>query len=104
MIKQGYEDFKRHLADRSVNGKKVEVLRRKIIQVKSQDVRVGDIVKIGKDEVFPADLVLVSTSNPDGKCFVQTSNLDGETNLKQRSASKDTRSCNTEPCPGDYMR
>ena len=70
MIKQGYEDFKRHLADRSVNDKKVEVLRRKIIQVRSQDVRVGDIVKIGKDEVFPADLVLVSTSNPDGKCFV----------------------------------
>ena len=96
MIKQGYEDVKRHLADRSLNEKKVDLLKGgKIIKVKSEDIRVGDIVRVGKDETFPADLVLVSTSNSDGKCFVLTSNLDGETNLKLKYAAKVTRNCDT---------
>ena len=96
MIKQGYEDFKRHMADRSMNGKTVDLLKEgKIVKIKSQDIRVGDIVRVNKDEMFPADLVLISTSNPDGKCFVLTSNLDGETNLKLKSASKVTRNCDT---------
>ena len=96
MVKQGYEDFKRHLADRSLNEKKVSLLKKgKIVKIKSEDIRVGDIIRVQKDETFPADLVLISTSNPDGKCFVLTSNLDGETNLKLKSANKVTRSCDT---------
>ena len=96
MIKQGWEDFQRHRADRSLNEKKVDLLKRgKIVQIKSEDVRVGDIVRVKEDEMFPADLVLVSTSNPDGKCFVLTSNLDGEANLKLKSAAKVTRNCDT---------
>ena len=96
MIKQGYEDIKRHLADRKVNGKKFDLVKKgRIVRIKSEDIRVGDIVRVKTDEMFPADLVLISTSNPDGKCFVLTSNLDGETNLKLKSASKVTRNCDT---------
>ena len=36
------------------------------------------------DEVIPADMLLLHTSHEDGICFVETANLDGETNLKQR--------------------
>ena len=49
-------------------------------------VRVGDIVKVCKDEYFPADLVLLSSCHEDGVCYVETMNLDGETNLKLKHA------------------
>ena len=89
MIKQGYEDFKRHKADREINDRKVEVLKQgKMKTMKSEDISVGDIVKVHRDQQFPADLVLISASNNLGKCFVMTANLDGETNLKPLFASK----------------
>ncbi|OWK06090.1 hypothetical protein Celaphus_00012527, partial [Cervus elaphus hippelaphus] len=45
-------------------------------------VQVGDIVRVAKDESFPADLVLLSSDRLDGSCHVTTASLDGETNLK----------------------
>ena len=44
----------------------------------------GDIIKVTNEKPFPADLVLLSSSEPDGMCFIETANLDGETNLKSR--------------------
>ncbi|KAF9583570.1 hypothetical protein BGW38_009159, partial [Lunasporangiospora selenospora] len=49
-----------------------------------QDVKVGDIVYLMNDDPIPADIVILSTSEPDGLCFIETKNLDGETNLKIR--------------------
>ena len=49
-------------------------------------VRVGDLVLVKQDEQIPADLILVDTSSPDGFCYVDTVNLDGESNLKARRA------------------
>ena len=51
-----------------------------------EDVRVGDIVKIKEDESFPADILICSTSEEENVAYVETKNLDGETNLKSRSA------------------
>lgn len=50
--------------------------------MRSQDIRVGDIVRVNRDESFPCDLILISSSNSEGKCYMTTANLDGETNLK----------------------
>lgn len=47
---------------------------------------VGDFVRIYGDDELPADIVILSTSDPDGACYVETKNLDGETNLKVRQA------------------
>ncbi|KAF5970853.1 phospholipid-translocating ATPase [Fusarium bulbicola] len=47
---------------------------------------VGDFVRIYNDEELPADVIILSTSDPDGGCYVETKNLDGETNLKVRQA------------------
>lgn len=40
-------------------------------------------------EEIPADVVLLTTNNSEGTCFVETSNIDGESNLKQKTAHKD---------------
>lgn len=45
-------------------------------------VQVGDIVRVAKDETFPADLVLLSSDRAEGTCHITTASLDGETNLK----------------------
>lgn len=49
-------------------------------------VQVGDFVRIYNDEQVPADIVVLSTSDHDGACYIETKNLDGETNLKVRHA------------------
>jgi phospholipid-translocating ATPase len=48
------------------------------------DVVVGDFVHVGCNEIIPADTLLVRSSDSSGICYVETSNLDGESNLKQR--------------------
>lgn len=51
-----------------------------------KNVQVGDFVRIYNEDPIPADIVILSTSDPDGACYVETKNLDGETNLKVRQA------------------
>lgn len=47
---------------------------------------VGDFVRLYNDDEIPADIVVLATSDADGVCYVETKNLDGETNLKFRQA------------------
>ncbi|EKM82413.1 hypothetical protein AGABI1DRAFT_117898 [Agaricus bisporus var. burnettii JB137-S8] len=51
-----------------------------------EDVRVGDMVKILDNEPIPADILICATSEEEDVAFVETKNLDGETNLKSRNA------------------
>lgn len=51
-----------------------------------EDVRVGDLVKIMDNEAIPADVLICATSEEENVAFVETKNLDGETNLKSRTA------------------
>ena len=44
--------------------------------------QVGDIVKVTSNGDIPCDIVMLSSEDPDGQCYITTANLDGETNLK----------------------
>ncbi|XP_069009135.1 phospholipid-transporting ATPase IF isoform X2 [Embiotoca jacksoni] len=93
-IKQGYEDWLRHKADNEVNGAPVFVVRSgSLVQTRSKNIRVGDIVRVAKDETFPVDLVLLSSDRPDGTCHITTASLDGETNLKTHYSVAETSVC-----------
>uniref|UniRef100_A0AAQ4PB86 Phospholipid-transporting ATPase n=1 Tax=Gasterosteus aculeatus aculeatus TaxID=481459 RepID=A0AAQ4PB86_GASAC len=93
-IKQGYEDWLRHKADNEVNGAPVFVVRSgSLVQTRSKNIRVGDIVRVAKDETFPADLALLSSDRADGTCHITTASLDGETNLKTHYSVAETSVC-----------
>jgi len=53
-----------------------------------KDIEVGNILKILNNEMIPADFVLISCQDIKGVCYVETKNLDGETNLKIRTVNK----------------
>lgn len=53
-------------------------------------LEVGDVVLLRENEQVPADIVVLSTSDVDGMCYLETKNLDGETNLKPRRSVKAT--------------
>ncbi|KAG1469481.1 hypothetical protein G6F56_003232 [Rhizopus delemar] len=63
---------------------------------KWKDLNVGDYVKIENDQDIPADIVILSTSETDNICYLETQNLDGETNLKQRQGLSGTAGLRTE--------
>ncbi|KAG1384199.1 hypothetical protein G6F61_000673 [Rhizopus arrhizus] len=57
----------------------------------AMNVRVGDFILLRNGDSVPADALLLSTSDKEGICFVETKDLDGETNLKGRQSLPDYR-------------
>ncbi|XP_010925668.1 probable phospholipid-transporting ATPase 8 isoform X2 [Elaeis guineensis] len=98
MIKEAFEDWRRKKQDIEVNNRKVQVYdgTRAFYQTEWKKLRVGDIVKVEKDEFFPADLLFLSSSFDDGICYVETMNLDGETNLKRKQCLEVTTTLHNE--------
>ncbi|XP_009105419.1 putative phospholipid-transporting ATPase 9 [Brassica rapa] len=94
MVKEGVEDWRRNKQDIEVNNRRVKVHRGdgNFDSKEWKTLSVGDIVKVEKNQFFPADLVLLSSSYEDAICYVETMNLDGETNLKVKQGLEVTSS------------
>ncbi|KAF6253363.1 hypothetical protein COO60DRAFT_1547131 [Scenedesmus sp. NREL 46B-D3] len=94
MIKEAVEDYRRHRQDVEVNHRKVQVFNASLGQFEARtwrDIRVGDIIIVHKGEYFPADLLFLSAENEEGICYIETMQLDGETNLKIKKALDETK-------------
>jgi phospholipid-transporting ATPase len=69
---------KRHQSDRELNARRAKVLVGTQFEEKAwRNIRVGDIVRLESNDFFPADMVVLSSSEPEGLCYIETSNLDG---------------------------
>ncbi|XP_074274505.1 phospholipid-transporting ATPase 3-like [Silene latifolia] len=91
LVKEAFEDWKRFQNDLSINNSPIDVLLgEKWGSIPWKRLQVGDIVRVKQDGFFPADILFLASTNPDGVCYIETSNLDGETNLKIRKALEKT--------------
>lgn len=120
--KEGYDDWKRHRLDRVENARSVTVLRdtkfapaqtieddaAKTISsaadtettvrwctVAWRDLKVGDVIKLERDEDIPADIVLLHANGENSMAYIETMALDGETNLKSRQVSAALEGCDS---------
>lgn len=105
MIREAFEDYGRYKSDLgkfhflisitifqilAQNAQVVKILRNgKFSPFPSSDLQVGDICMIEEGDTFPADLFFLTSSAEEGNCFIKTSSLDGEKNLKKRVQIKD---------------
>ncbi|OII74239.1 calcium transporting ATPase [Cryptosporidium ubiquitum] len=86
-----YEDWKRHKADSEINNLPTyayDPIKGNFVVTKWGKLKNGDLVIVKNREIFPADMVLLASSQNDNRVFVETASMDGETNLKLRESPR----------------
>lgn len=112
IAKEGYDDLRRYRLDQTENMTIASVLQLRKSEktgdngenksdepdlamegltrwamTKWKDIRVGDVVKLDRDEAAPADMILLQASGTEEVAYIETMALDGEINLKSKRPS-----------------
>ncbi len=132
ILKEGYDDWKRHRLDKVENSRQIAVLRKEGASTRDHhrgwwhicpggktdngpstggevatqdgcswaptkwmDLRVGDVIKLARDDDVPADIVLLHANGEGGMAYIETMALDGETNLKSKQVSNLLKDCDS---------
>ncbi|KAL6937604.1 putative aminophospholipid-translocase [Hanseniaspora osmophila] len=96
MSKEAMDDIQRRRRDAESNNELYEALNQSKL-IPSKDLKVGDLVQLKKGQRIPTDMVLLqSTSDTPGECFIKTDQLDGETDWKLRLACPLTQKCTVD--------
>mmetsp|Transcript_11491 Transcript_11491/g.18844 ORF Transcript_11491/g.18844 Transcript_11491/m.18844 type:complete len:1109 (-) Transcript_11491:1128-4454(-) len=93
-FKELFEDLERGKSDKFENTRMVKVITFDSTgntietEKESKMVNPGEIIKLEGTKPSPVDMLLILTSMYDdgNKCYIETANIDGETNLKVREA------------------
>ncbi|KAH7171026.1 hypothetical protein EDB81DRAFT_636115 [Dactylonectria macrodidyma] len=134
IVKEGYDDYRRHRLDEVENayfatvlGKEDKYTGRVVVNslwrrynpfivnstsvprpvpdeefqgtrwvpVRWRDIKVGDVIRLSRDEPVPADIVLLHSDGENGIAYIETMALDGETNLKAKQVTHALEGCNS---------
>jgi phospholipid-translocating ATPase len=75
--------------------------------IKWSDIKVGDVIKLSRDDAVPADIVLLHADGESSLAYIETMALDGETNLKSRQVSTALKNCATiegiDACNAEFV-
>jgi len=85
MGREALDDLARRRRDTEANSEFYHLISQHQ-PVRSRDLKVGDLIKVHKDQRVPADIMLLRTGDGTGEAFIRTDQLDGETDWKLRTA------------------
>ncbi|XP_054845452.1 phospholipid-transporting ATPase VD [Eublepharis macularius] len=105
-VKDGLEDYAKYKLDKKLNNLLTQVYCRnekEYVDEFWKNVTVGDFIRLSCNEEIPADMVLLYSTDADGICYMETSSLDGETNLKQRQVVKGFEDQESEVDPEEFL-
>jgi magnesium-transporting ATPase (P-type) len=89
MLKEAIADYKRYKQDKKANAmtvRKVTGLEQEHVTIRSDEVKVGDVIEMHDGDTIPADCLLLTTRDQKGDAYIETRSLDGETNMKVKMA------------------
>jgi len=118
IAKEGYDDLRRYRQDKAENNRTAYLLHAREstatggddvsgstamsngsepwVETKWRDIRVGDVVRLSRDDAVPADIAVLQATGTEDVAYIETMALDGETNLKSKQASPPlSRNCKT---------
>lgn len=95
MGREAFDDLARRRRDKEANSEYYELIGQ-AKPVRSRDIKVGDLVKVVKNQRVPADIMFLRTGDGSGEAFIRTDQLDGETDWKLKTALAITQTSSEE--------